>query len=150
MTRARPSSLLRLVAALSVLAVVAVGCSSKKSTVPTATTPGVTSTISPPAATPPAAASGLSGTWSGEYNGASQGTFTLTWQQSGSDLAGTINISEIGSPVDIKGTVDGNKISFGTVGGAGVTYSGTVSGKTMSGTYQSSTGNGNWTATKTS
>jgi hypothetical protein len=92
----------------------------------------------------------LSGTWSGQYSGANQGTFTLTWQQSGSNLTGTINISEVGAPSGINGTVSGNTITFGTVGTAAVTYSGTVSGNSMSGTYQSPSGSGTWTATKTS
>jgi hypothetical protein len=96
------------------------------------------------------AATGLSGTWSGQYSGANQGTFTLTWTQSGSTLSGTINISEIGAPVNINGTVNGSSITFGTVGTAAVTYSGSVSGSSMSGTYQSPNGNGNWSATKTS
>jgi hypothetical protein len=92
----------------------------------------------------------LSGTWAGQYTGASQGTFSLTWQESGSTLNGTIDISEIGAPTSIQGTVDGNSIRFGTVGPAGITYSGTVSGNSMSGTWQSPTGNGDWTAAKSS
>jgi hypothetical protein len=103
--------------------------------------------------TPSSAASstaGLSGTWSGQYSGPSQGTFTLTWQQSGSKLTGTITISELGVPTAIDGTVSGSTITFGTVGTAAVTYSGTVAGNSMSGTYQAPNGSGTWTATKTS
>src|SRR5262249_28068443 len=95
-------------------------------------------------------AAGLSGTWSGQYTGASSGTFVLTWQQSGSNLTGTIMISGVGGvPLAINGTVSGGSINFGTVGAAAVTYTGSVSGSSMSGTYQSGSGNGNWTATKT-
>jgi len=148
MQRSPLSSGLLLTAVISVLAVMSVSCSSTKP--PTTTRTISTTTSSSQASSTTGAAGGLSGTWSGQYSGPTQGTFTLTWQQSGSDLTGTINISEVGAPVDIKGTVDGNKISFGTVGGAGVTYSGTVSGNGMSGTYQSASGNGTWTATKTS
>ncbi|MFI5045987.1 MAG: hypothetical protein ACHQIG_02900 [Acidimicrobiia bacterium] len=98
---------------------------------------------------PSASAGGLSGTWSGQYSGASEGTFTLTWQQSGSDVSGQITISEIGVPIDISGKLNGNQISFGTVGSLAVTYSGTVSGTSMSGTYKAPTGTGTWNATKT-
>jgi hypothetical protein len=106
-----------------------------------------------PSSTTPSSATGstaaLSGNWSGQYSGANQGTFTLTWQQSGSNLTGTINLAGLGAS-PINGTVSGNTITFGTVGTAAVTYSGTVSGSSMSGTYQSPTGPGTWTATKTS
>ena len=99
--------------------------------------------------TTPSTASGLSGTWSGQYTGASQGTFSLTWQQSGSDLTGTIDISELGSTINITGKLAGDKITFGTVGSLAITYTGSVSGNTMSGTYQAPTGAGTWNATKT-
>ena len=100
--------------------------------------------------TTPATTSGLSGTWTGQYTGASQGTFSLTWQQSGSDLTGTIDISELGSTINITGKLTGDKISFGTVGSLAITYAGSVSGNTMSGTYQAPTGAGTWNATKAS
>jgi hypothetical protein len=100
-------------------------------------------------ATTAAGAGALSGNWSGSYSGSSSGTFTLTWQQSGSILAGTINISEVGSPVPITGAVAGNSIHFGTVGTGAVTYTGTVSGSSMSGTWQGGNStNGTWKATK--
>src|SRR4029077_13617091 len=94
-------------------------------------------------------AGGLSGTWSGEYSGDSEGTFTLTWQQAGSDVSGSITISEVGVHINISGRLNGNQISFGTVGSLAVTYSGTVSGTSMSGTYKAPTGTGTWNATKT-
>jgi hypothetical protein len=99
-------------------------------------------------ASSPAAAGGLSGTWSGQYEGPSDGTFTLTWQQSGSDLSGSITISEFGVPININGKLSGGKISFGTVGSLAVTFSGSVSGNTMSGTYHAPNGDGTWNATK--
>ncbi len=52
----------------------------------------------------------------------------------------------------INGTVHGNAIRFGTVGSTAITYSGTVSGSSMSGTYQlhttSGTPGGPWSASK--
>jgi hypothetical protein len=98
-----------------------------------------------------AATGALSGTWSGQYSGASEGTFSLTWQQSGDTLSGTIEISDLdNNPIPINGTLSGTKISFGTVGSLAITYTGSVSGTTMSGTYRAPTGTGDWNATKTS
>jgi hypothetical protein len=97
------------------------------------------------------AAGALSGTWAGQYSGASEGTFSLTWQQSGDTLSGTIEISDLdNNPIPINGTISGSKISFGTVGSLAITYSGSVSGTTMSGTYRAPTGTGDWNATKSS
>jgi hypothetical protein len=100
--------------------------------------------------TPAAAAGDLSGSWSGQYSGAFTGTFKLTWQQTGSSLTGTIMLStENNDPVPLTGTVNGSTISFGTVGSQAVTYSGHVSGSSMSGTYQvGGAAGGPWSATK--
>ena len=116
------------------------------------------STSAPPTSTAPAATSAaadtgdLSGTWSGQYDGTFQGTFVLDWQQSGSNLSGTIKLSSGSGTLDISGTVNGGTISFGTVGSQAITYSGSVSGDSMSGTYkvqgQSSSAGGSWSATK--
>jgi hypothetical protein len=47
--------------------------------------------------------------------------------------------------------VQGGAIQFGTVGSAAITYSGSVSGNSMSGTYQvANGGSGSWSASKTS
>ena len=94
--------------------------------------------------------SALSGTWSGKYGGAYHGTFTLQWKQAGSRLSGWIKLStNRGAKVTITGTVHANTIRFGTVGSAAVTYSGSVSGKSMSGTYHTPGGGGSWSAHKT-
>jgi hypothetical protein len=100
----------------------------------------------------------LSGTWSGTWKDTSpdtaEGTFKLTWQQSGPTLNGTITIA--GTPClsggHIAGALNGSTISFGVVKGAvEVAYTGSVSGTTMSGTYTTSCGNaqGNWEARRT-
>lgn len=124
--------------------------------VPAATAAAQATSAAPAASTaPPAAApasAGLSGTWSGQYSGSYQGSFTLTWTQTGSKLSGTIKISDPASTMGINGTVQGDSISFGTVGSYGITYSGKVSGRSMSGSYQVSDGqggNGPWSASKT-
>jgi hypothetical protein len=152
---------LLLSAVLSVLAAMAFACSSTKKATPTVVVATVnpsvrTATAAPRTATAQApAAGGLSGTWSGQYSGAFQGTFTLIWQQAGSNLSGTITLAAPNLTLPITGTVDGGAIRFGTVGSAATTYSGSVSGNSMSGTYQTQTGNGTtaggpWSATKAS
>src|SRR5882757_5213289 len=95
-------------------------------------------------------ASGLSGTWSGSYSGTFRGTFTVQWTQSGSKLNGTIKLSTERSKLPLTGSVRGGSITFGTVGSAAVTYSGSVSGRSMSGKYRTRAGGGSWSARKTS
>jgi hypothetical protein len=122
------------------------------STTPAITTPG--SPSSEPSLSSPTAGGGLSGKWSGQYSGAFQGTFTLNWTQSESKLTGTIRLSSFNGTLPINGTVSGNAIHFGTVGSTDITYSGSVSGDSMSGTYQLHTPNGAeggpWNATRSS
>jgi hypothetical protein len=90
----------------------------------------------------------LTGTWSGTYSGAYHGTFTLHWTQSKSRLTGTIKLSSVGR-TNITGSVRGSTIRFGTVGNANaITYSGSVSGKSMSGTYKTGGAGGTWSAHK--
>ncbi|MGO9753733.1 MAG: hypothetical protein ACLP8S_06170 [Solirubrobacteraceae bacterium] len=90
----------------------------------------------------------LSGSWSGRYSGAFQGTFKLEWVQSGSTLVGAIALSNPHTTYKVNGTVNGSVIRFGTVGSTAITYSGTVAGNTMSGTYNTPRGGGSWSATK--
>ena len=140
--------------AVAATAVLLAGCSS--STNSGTATPGqssssaATSAASTPTATvslPPATVS-VSGTWSGQYSGPFNGTFTLQWTQSGSDVNGTIQLSSPADNLNINGTLSGSAISFGAVGV--VTYSGTVSGNTMSGTYTDVANGqqGTWSANK--
>jgi len=91
----------------------------------------------------------LAGTWSGQYSGAFSGTFTLHWKQSGSSLHGSIALSNPSGTYPISGSVHGSAIKFGAVG-AGATYTGSVSGKSMSGRYKTPQGGGAWSAHKTS
>jgi hypothetical protein len=100
--------------------------------------------------------SALSGKWSGSYSGSFSGTFKLNWQQSGHNLGGTIMISGFKNvPTSIHGTVQGTAIRFGTVGSEAITYLGSVSGGSMSGTWKiqaagRSMGGGSWNASKSS
>ena len=103
-----------------------------------------------PTATPTAApvAVAVGGNWSGTYSGYYNGTFTLTWNQTGSHVNGSIALSSPKQTLDISGSLAGNAITFGAVGS--VTYTGTVSGSSMSGTYTvvGGAGGGNWSASK--
>ena len=153
--RSSLSSGLLLTAVTSVLALVAAGCGgSSTSTSTPATTPAAAApTTSTPATTPAStkpASSGLSGTWSGEYSGAYSGTFILNWTQSGSSLNGKIKISAPASTLKVNGTLAGSTIQFGTVGSLAITYSGSVSASSMSGSYTvGGAAGGSWKATKT-
>ena len=82
------------------------------------------------------------------YSGPFNGTFALTWSQSGSSMDGTIQLSSPASTLHISGTVAGSAINFGAVGV--VTYSGTVSGSSMSGSYTDVANGqrGSWSANK--
>jgi len=91
----------------------------------------------------------LAGTWSGKYDGGYSGTFVLRWKQSGSKLTGSIRLSNPPGTFPISGSVRGSTITFGAVG-AGATYTGSVSGRSMSGHYKSRPRGGSWSAHKTS
>ena len=91
----------------------------------------------------------LAGTWSGHYSGAYSGTFKLQWKESRSHLNGSITLSNPAGKYNITGSVHGKAITFGTVG-VGTTYTGSVSGKSMSGTYKTGPSHGTWSARKTS
>ena len=97
---------------------------------------------------------GLSGKWRGQYSGAYQGHFVLRWHQSGSRLSGTITLSAPSrGTVPIHGTVQGSTIKFGTVGSEAITYTGSASGNSMSGTWQikgtsGAAGGGPWSASR--
>ena len=130
------------------------GCSA--STNGATPTPGVatqsaTSTPAPTASATPSSAPAsvdVSGTWKGQYSGPFNGTFTLQWTQSGNDVNGNIQLSSPPDNLRINGTLTGSSISFGAVGV--VTYSGTISGNSMSGSYTDVANGqqGQWSANK--
>jgi hypothetical protein len=90
----------------------------------------------------------LSGAWKGTYSGTFSGTFALHWTQVGSKLHGSITLSRPRGTYSIGGSVRRKAIRFGAVG-AGATYTGIVSGKSMSGHYMTPQGGGAWSASKT-
>ncbi len=147
--RPRPTMLL-LLAVLSALAAIGAGCGSSSSSTTTTASPtsAAPTTAAAPASTTTTSGGDLSGTWNGQYSGAYQGTFVLTWQQSGSKLSGTIKLSAPSNTLSVNGTLQGSAIRFGTVGSVAITYTGTVSGSSMSGSYQTPGGGGSWSANK--
>jgi len=98
----------------------------------------------------PSKRSALAGTWLGKYSGAFSGKFTLRWTQSGLKLSGSVTLSNPRGKYDITGALlPGGGIRFGVIK-VGATYTGSVSGKSMSGTYKSPQGGGSWSAKKIS
>jgi hypothetical protein len=126
----------RVIPALSVAAFLAVCCASSS----------IAAVAS--SSTKPKKHVSIAGKWSGTYSGAFSGTFKLHWTKSGSKLTGSITLSNPSGTYAVTGSVHGGKISFGAVG-AGAAYTGTWSGKSMSGHYTSPKGGGSWSATKT-
>lgn len=137
-------------ALVALAAVVVAGCgssSSSSTTAPATTTKASSASPSSASSASSSSASGVSGKWSGQYSGTFSGTFALTWKQVGSKLAGTIDLHPGGTD-PITGTVNGGSIKFGTVGGPAITYTGSVSGSSMSGNYNTPNGGGSWSANK--
>jgi hypothetical protein len=93
--------------------------------------------------------SSLAGTWTGSYSGAFSGTFTIHWRQRGSKLVGSIALSRPRGTYGITGSVHGKAIAFGAVS-VGATYTGSVSGSSMNGSYKTPQGGGSWSASKSS
>ncbi len=150
--RTRASTQAAGLAVVAALALMGAGCGSSSSNTATtgttaSSTPAATATTTA-ATSAPASESGLSGQWQGQYGGAYNGTFVLHWQQSGSSLSGKITISSPESTLDVNGTLHGSSITFGTVGSLAITYTGTVSGSSMSGSYRTPGGGGSWSASK--
>ena len=96
----------------------------------------------------------VAGTWEMTYEGPmGTRTQTLTIQQDGSTIKGTVKGQRGESPLE--GSVTGNKISF-TVkrdtpnGTFTIEYTGTVDGDSMKGTIHSERFDGEWTAKRAS
>jgi hypothetical protein len=112
---------------------------------PTETAPtGPTESTGPTAATGPTSAAVLEGTWSGTWDTdipQVKGTFSWTIEATPSGFTGTIDIQDTScvsnGQVDI--ALDGDTITIGSIQAEQpITFTGTVSGDTMSGTYDAS------------
>ncbi len=122
--------------------------------------PEATATPAPSAAPSASPASGgVAGSWNGTWHDKTPdqaaGSFVVTLAQNGTALTGSITVK--GTPClsagTVTGTVNGTAISFGAVSGRiQISYSGSISGTTMKGTYtasaQCSDATGTWEATK--
>ena len=158
----------KLILAMGSTVALLAACSSSKATPSTAPTSAAAANLPAAKVTPatssasaastsrtktslPVADPGLSGRWKGTYKGAYTGTFVLRWTQSTAKLAGTIDLSTAPGAIPINGTVVGGRIRFGTVGSQAITYTGSVSGRSMSGRYEiagGAGGSGTWSATR--
>ncbi len=99
---------------------------------PVQPTPNPTS-IPTPTPTAPLAPPDLSGTWTGLCTGTFTDGCWITWTRTGADAYdGTFTLSPHDT-IHISGNLNGSTIRFGDVGV--VTFSGTLSGSTLSGTY---------------
>jgi hypothetical protein len=89
----------------------------------------------------------LSGTWAGLCTGSFNGFCSLTWTQTAHALDGTFMLSSPPGNLHISGNLTGSTISFGAGGVA--TFTGTVSGSSMSGSYTDIANGktGSWTVT---
>ena len=103
-----------------------------------------TSTPTAPQASP---SLNLSGTWAGLCTGPFNGFCSLTWTRTAHALDGTFMLSSPPENLHISGNLTGSTISFGAGGVA--TFTGTVSGSTMSGSYTDIANGktGSWTVT---
>ena len=126
-------------------------------TTPTAPT-GPTESTGPTAATGPTGAAALEGTWSGTWDTdipQVNGTFNWTIEATPNGFKGTIDIQDTScvsnGQVDI--ALDGDTITIGSIQAEQpITFTGTVSGDTMSGTYDASAcpppNTGSWEAVR--
>jgi collagen type VII alpha len=126
----------------------------------TPTTPtGPTESTGPTAATGPTGdAAALEGTWSGTWDTdipQVHGTFSWTIEATANGFKGTIDIQDTScvsnGQVDI--ALDGDTITIGSINAEQpITFTGTVSGDTMSGTYDASAcpppNTGSWEAVR--
>ncbi len=124
------------------------------------TTTTSTTTTTTTTTTQPAGQAALEGYWHGTYKSqstASRGEFCFRLVKAGAGYAGTLAINDeanvyVGTGIPVAITVSGNQITMGWVAGPSVTFSGTISGNTMEGTWQISGGqysdHGTWSASK--
>lgn len=163
----RPRSILLGLAVLLVLAACGGPSSASPSTAAQSTAPSSesASTQAAPSATPVASASqsaaaGLTGTWTGTWKRTSpavagQGDLTLTLQQQGDAITGTV--TETGSAcfvsAPVTGTVNGSSVTFKiSESTVTATYNSTLSGSTLTGTYSitcaAGVGTADWNASR--
>jgi hypothetical protein len=119
---------------------------------------GLTVTPSvPPSATAhrspsPGATHTLTGDWAGVWaTDFATGDFTAKLAQNGNHMTGQLTVSGTGCDLDgpISGTVDGDRITFGTVKSTGkITFTGSMNGAGMHGTFSTDCSNatGDWNA----
>ncbi len=126
----------------------------------TTTTQSQAATTTTTTTSQPAGQVSLEGYWHGTYRSektGSRGEFCFRLTKAGAGYAGTLAINDeanvyVGTGIPLAITVSGNAITLGWVAGPSVTFSGTISGDSMQGTWQISGGQysdqGTWSASK--
>lgn len=147
----RPARMANTLVVLLCLAILGTACGGGNATQSPPTSPPATAgqETTPPSTsetqTPPPATSsgGVSGTWNGVWESTkfppASGVFQIVLTQSGDQISGSILVASTTCVPHgtISGSLNGNTINFGTVEGAHtVTYTGAISGVSMSGTYK--------------
>jgi hypothetical protein len=143
----RPGAALALLVALiATVGVVVAILQRPPNPAPTRPTPIPTS-IPTPTPTVSQAAPDLSGTWAGLCTGPFNGFCSLTWTQAVNALDGTFTLSSPPDNLHISGNLTGSTMRFGAAGV--ITFTGTLSGSTMSGSYTDIANGkmGTWTVT---
>ncbi len=167
LTRSKRTSRMRLVSvALACFSLVSLSACevgstdiSGGATGPTETAPtGPTESTGPTAATGPTGTAVLEGTWSGTWDTdvpQVNGTFSWTIESTPNGFTGTIDIqdSRCVSSGQVDVSLDGDTITVGSIQAEQpITFTGTVSGDTMSGTYDASAcpppNTGSWEAVR--
>ena len=92
------------------------------------------------------------GNWTSQTNAEAEGTFTAKIIQKGSTLTGTLAVPDIleKTHMPLKGSISGNKITFGDVAGV-IVFTGKITGESeLSGKYEYPIlgDSGNWQARK--
>lgn len=134
------------------------GSTSTANPSPVTTAPASTAASTPAADTSsatssaPASKDDIAGDWSGTFANTTtgaKGTFTVKFTRQGETITGNITINGTdGGAGNITGKLSGNKITFGTITGSTISFEGSFSGNSMSGTYKAGTDHGTWKATR--
>lgn len=100
----------------------------------------------------PVTTANVAGAWTGSYTstaGGGTGALSVNFTQNGNALTGNGSAVVAGQTVNgtVTGTIIGNKITYGVAsgGGAQFSYTATVNGTQMSGTYSGADDTGNFT-----
>lgn len=153
------ASELAVAAVLGSVLLAACGGSSSTTSTKRATTTSATPSAQTTQPAPSATGAAISGTWRGTATSQAHpgrtSSFTVVFSQRGSTVSGPVTLTGgCISQGSVTGTLVGQTIQFGVVERAGIEFTGTFSGSSMSGSYKSEppcgidTDTGTWEATR--